>query len=92
MLATKQTNSNAAIVQAVAKAARGAIQAMAMTEAERTQNAGPKLCRQIMQQLTFDLSSRDKYTELRNFKLKVKNLFKNYRISQAERVPIIKTG
>ena len=39
---TKQTNSNAAIAQAFSEAARAAIQAMAVPEAERTQNAGSK--------------------------------------------------
>ena len=64
MMATKQKNSNAAIAQTVAKAASVAIQAMAVAEAKRTQNAGPKLGGPIMKQLTFNWSS---LAELRNF-------------------------
>ena len=45
-----------------------------------------------MKQLMFDWSSMGKYAELRNLKLKVKHMFQNYSISQAERVPIIKPG
>ena len=72
------------------KAARVAIQAMTIAEAERSQNVGPKLSRLIMKQLTFDLNTMNKYAELRNFRLWVKNMFQNYKISQAERVPFIK--
>ena len=36
------------------------------------------------------MNSTDKYAELRNLRFKVKNMLQNYRISQAERVPIIK--
>ena len=76
--------------KAVAEAARVAIQAMTTAEVERPQNVGPKLGEPIMKQLTFNSNSTDKYTELRNFRLEVKNMFQNYRISHAERVPIIK--
>ena len=51
-MTTEQTNANEPIVQAVAEATRMAIQAMAVPGAERTQNAGPKLGRPIIKQLT----------------------------------------
>ena len=74
----------------MAEATRAAIQAMAAAGAERTPNAGPKLGGPIMKQPTFDWSSTDKYTKFRIFKFEVKNMFQNYSISQAGRVPIIK--
>ena len=40
-----------------------------------TQNAGPKLGESKMRQLNFDWSSTDKYAELRNFKIEVRNMF-----------------
>ena len=43
-----------------------------------------------MKQQTFDWCSTDKYAELRNFKLEVRNMFQNYSVRQAERVPTIK--
>ena len=43
-----------------------------------------------MKKPTFNWNSIDKYAELRNFKLEVKNIFPKYSINQAERVPIFK--
>ena len=43
----------------------------------------------IIWQPTFDCGSKDKYAELRNFKLEVKNMLKNFNISQTERVSTI---
>ena len=80
-MATKQTGLNPAIAQAVVKAA---IQVMTMAEAERSQIAGPKHGGPIMKQPAFDWKCTDKYAELRNFRLETKNMFQNYRISQAE--------
>ena len=87
---TEQTNSNAAIAQAVAEAARVEVQAMTTTESERTQNVEPRLGGSIMKQLTFDWSFTDKYAELRNFRKEVRSMFQNYRTSKAERVTVIK--
>ena len=61
-----------------------------MAGAERTENVGLRLSRPIMKYLTFDKSSKDKYAELRNFKLELKNMSHNYNIRQTERVLIIK--
>ena len=55
----------------------------------RAQNAGPKIGGPSMRKQTFSWSSTDKYTELRNFRMEVKNMFQNCNVNQAERVPII---
>ena len=67
------------ITQAVIQAA---VKAMAMAGAEasailRTNavNAGPKLGKPSLKQLTFHWRLTDKYTVLRNFKLEVNNIF-----------------
>ena len=52
-------------------------------EAERVRS---KTGRPLLKQLTFILSSTDKYAKLRIFRMKVKNVFQNYSISQAEKV------
>ena len=51
-MANEQTNTNEAIVQAVAT--RAVIQAMVVAAAERTQNAEPRLGRPLTEQPTFD--------------------------------------
>ena len=79
-MASEQTNTNEAVVQAVAEATRAAIQAMAVAGAERTQNAGPRLGRPMMKQPTFNWEVADKYIELANFRLEVNNTFKLYRM------------
>ena len=89
-MTTEQTSSNAAVAQAVAKTARAAIQALTMAEAERLQYTRPKVGGPIIGQLTFNCNSIDKYAELRNFRLEVKSMLQSYRISNVERVPIIK--
>ena len=59
-MASEQTNTNEAIVQAVAEERRAPIQAMAVAGAERTQNAGPRLGRPMMKQPTFNWEGEDK--------------------------------
>ena len=75
------------------KAARAALQAVAMDSTEnnqRAQNTGPILSKPIIKQLTFDWSSKEKYIKLRNYNLEVKNMFENHSISQSERALVIK--
>ena len=86
---SEQTNVNEAIAQAVAET-RAAIQAMAPAGAERTQNVGPRLGRQMMKQPTFNWEAEDKYNELKNFRLEVNNTFKSYNTPQTEELAIIK--
>ena len=66
-MVTEKNNVDEAIVQAVAEATRVATQAMAVARAEGTQNVGPKLGRPMMKQLTFNMSSTDKYVEHGSF-------------------------
>ena len=86
-MANEQTNTSEAIAQAVAEAT---IQAIPLAKAERTQNAGLRLGRPVMQQPTFNWEADDKYNELINFRPKVNNIFKLYSIPQAEQIAIIK--
>ena len=47
-MVSEKTNTNEAIVQALAEATRAAIQVMTVARAERTQNVGPRLGESIM--------------------------------------------
>ena len=53
-------------------------------------NIGPKLGRPSWKQLTFDWSSMDKYPELGNLKLEVKNRFQTYNKNKVDNIPIRK--
>ena len=44
-----------------------------------------------MKQPTYDCSTKDKYAELRYFKLEVNVMLQNFNMRQAERVSIIKS-
>ena len=79
-MANEQMDSSEYIAQAVTNATRVVIQTMATTGMGRVENVGPR-SRPSMKQATFDWNSKDKYTELRNFKLEVKNMFQNSNIS-----------
>ena len=83
-MASKQTNTNEYIEQAVVKAARVAVQTMSSAGTARAENMGPRMSRPIMQQPTSDWSAKDKYAELRNFKVEVQNVLQNCNISQNE--------
>ena len=89
-MASEQTNTNEAIVQAVAEGKRAAKQAMALTGAERTQNVETRLGWPVMKQLTFYWEAEDRYNELENFRLELNNIFKLYSTPQAEQIAIIK--
>ena len=65
----EQKNSNEYIAQAVAEAARATIQTMAMVSKTRAENTGPRISGTIVKQPTFNWITKDKYAELRNFKL-----------------------
>ena len=75
-MANEQTNSNEYITQAAAKAARLAIQTMSAASAAWTKYAGPWISGSIIYQPTSDCSTKDKYAELRTFKLQVKTCSK----------------
>ena len=61
------------------------METMSATDTANSENTGPRMGGPIMEQPTFDCSVKDKYTELRNFKLEMKNMHQNFNISQAER-------
>ena len=44
---------------------------------QKGQNVGPKIGSPLMRQPTIDWSSTVRYTELRNFRMKVTNVFQN---------------
>ena len=58
------------------------------TEQPRSRTGGPSF-----RQLTFNWTAKNKYTDLKQFELKVSNMFltKHYDINDAEKVPIKKT-
>ena len=88
-MANEQINTNEYIAQAVAEAARTAIQTMATAYTVRAENVGPRVSEPIMKWPTFDRSAKDKYAKQRNFKIEVKNMLQNFNISQTERVLIV---
>ena len=75
-MASEQTKPNKYTSQAVAKAARAAIQTMSAADTARAENVGPRMSRPIMKQPTFDWSAKDKYANLRNIKLEIKTCSK----------------
>ena len=77
-------------LQAVAEAARAAIQTMSVAATGRTEYVGPRISGTIMKQPTCDWTIKDKYAELRKFKLEVKNILQNFNMSQAKRASIMK--
>ena len=60
-MANEQINTNEYIAQAVAEAARAAIQTMAVAGTTRVKYAGPRMSGPIMKQLIFNWSAKDKY-------------------------------
>ena len=86
-MASYEINVTEAIAQIAGDAARMAIQTMTMASAknnQRAQNMGSKIGSLLMRQPTFDWSSTDKYAELRNFRMEVKNMFQNYNVNQTD--------
>ena len=75
-MASKQISQNKFVTQAVAKAARAAIQTMATTGTSRQDKAGLKMNGLIMKQPTFNWNAKNKYEELQNIKLKVCSMLK----------------
>ena len=63
---------------------------MAMAGTARAENTGSRMSGSIMKQPAFNWSEKDKYAELRNFILEVKNMIKIFNVYQTEMVSIIK--
>ena len=89
-ITNKKISQTKFIAQAVAKAARVAIQAMVATSTSRQDNAGLKMNKPIMKQPMFHWNAKDKYEELQNLKLEVINRLHSYNLGQTEIVCIIK--
>ena len=80
------------IPQAVGETAKVVLQTKAMAITTRAENVGPRNSWSCMKQPTFNWNSKDMYTELRNFKLKVKNMFQNCNINKEKECQLKKTG
>ena len=63
---------------------------MASVSTSRPDNVDTKMNRLIMKQPMFDPCTKDKYAELRNFKLEVSYMLQNINLGQTERVLVIK--
>ena len=82
---------NETIAEAVAKATRVAIQAMAAATAERPQSlAGPKIGGPGTKQPAFNWEMEGKYSELKTFRLEVNNISSTYNTPQTEQLAIVK--
>ena len=86
-----------AINQAVIEAVKAMVQAMAGTGADAgagprsmAMNMGPRLGIPSFKQPSLKWSTKDKYAELRNFRLQVNKVFKTYDKSNVDKVPIRK--
>ena len=77
-MANDWTHANVYIPKAVSEATRVAIQTMFMASTVRTENVGSRKNGPIMKQPIFDCISKNKYAELRNFKLMVKSMLQNF--------------
>ena len=59
--------------------------------AERMHNiSGPKLGGSAMKQLTFDWNAEAKYSELKTFRLEVKNVLSMYNTPQTDKFTVVK--
>ena len=82
---------NEVITKAMAEATRIAIQPMAMTQVQRTQNtSGPKIGGPVLKQPSFNREATDKYTEWKAFTLKVRNVLSTYNIQEMDIIAMVK--
>ena len=82
---------NEVITKAVAEATRLAIQTMVEAWAERTHDISePKIGGPTMNQPTFDWNVEDKYSELKTFRLEVKNALSTYNTPQTDKLALVK--
>ena len=63
---------------------------MAAAGTSRQDNAEPRMSGPIMKEPTFDKNTKDKYAELRSFKLEVSNMLQTFNLGQIERLLVIK--
>ena len=91
-MASGQTNANERIVQTVEARKKQQYRPWLWPEKKKHKNAGPRLGGPIIKQPTFNWEAEDKYSELKNFRLEVNNIFKSYSTPQEEQIAIIKIG
>ena len=89
-MANKQTNAKEVIGQVVVEAARVTIQTMAAARAERKQNIRIQTRWAYNETTNIQLGAKDKYIEVKNFRLEIKNVFKSYSTPQVQQITIIK--
>ena len=96
-MVTDQASITHATAQAAVEAIKAAVQAMIDTASEcssgaRSQpsSAGSKIGGPTLRKLTFDWGSRDKYVELRNFRLEVNNILQSYNVNNTQKIAIVK--
>ena len=79
------------IARAVAEATRITIQTMAEAWAQRLHDAsGPKIGRPAMRQLMFNWNAKDKYSELKAFRLEVNNVLSMCNTPQTDKLVVDK--
>ena len=90
-MASEQALANDAIAKAVAKVTGAAIQAMPAATSERPQSvSGCKIGRPAMKLPTFNWEADNKYSELKTFRLEVKNILTTYNTLQIEQLAMEK--
>ena len=90
MMATEQI-MNEVIAKAVAEATTVAIQPMAEAWVERMHDtSGPTIGSPTMKQPMFDWNAKDKYSELKTFRLEVNNVLSTYNTPQADKLALVK--
>ena len=90
-MASEQAITNEAVAKAVAEATGATIQAMVAATTEGPQRVvGPKIDGPVMRQLSFNWNADNKYSELKNFRLEVNNIFALYNTPCTEQLAIVK--
>ena len=89
-MANEQTKSNEYMAQALVEVVRVVVQTFTVACTAGSENKRPRMSVLSMKKPAFNGNYKDKYAEMRNFKLKVNNMFQNCNASQTERVAVIK--
>ena len=90
-MASEQIIVNEAIAKAVAEVTKAVIQAIAVATIEKPQGmTGPRISGPTMKQSNFIWEAKDKYNELKTFRLEVNNILSTYNTPQAEQLVFVK--
>ena len=82
-MASDQAAVEPAITQAVVETIKAIVQALGVAVCEVS--TGPKIDGPTLSYSTFYWCSRDKYVELRNFRLEVNNILHSYNVNNTEK-------